>query len=106
MVEDEALVKKSVWSDFWSFLGLEGGKQKVQRKEKTSELAVETKRVPNDEPNAYYSPKPKPPDDTEALAITPLIVSLHTHWGASEPKFTLHIVNTTSCFELWFEIRM
>ncbi|KAI9785534.1 MAG: hypothetical protein M1839_009275 [Geoglossum umbratile] len=108
VVEEEVLVEKpgTVWSGFWSFFGYEPGKERVKREKRISELVTETKMVPDDELNAYFTPKPKPPDCTEALAITPLTVSLYTHWAVPEPMSTLHIVNPTSCFELWLELGM
>ncbi|OCL02837.1 hypothetical protein AOQ84DRAFT_443104 [Glonium stellatum] len=103
-VEKGASVERSVWSGFWSFLKLEVGKNAAQRDENTADMTVETGQAPEDDLNTCHSPKLKPPDDTDALAIAPFTISLHSHLSASELKFTLHIINATSCFELWFEI--
>jgi hypothetical protein len=97
-------VPLSIWSGFWSFLGAVPEKKTIARRKEVWETVVEKKKVPDNELNEYFAPKLKPPDYTEALAISPLSVSINSYWAGMEFKSTVLIISPTSCFEIWLDL--
>ena len=74
------------------------------QKKKVKEVVVKVKRVPDDELNKYFKPKPKPKDHTQAMVIAPLTAQIYRRWVDGSLISTLHIISKTSCFEICFDL--
>jgi hypothetical protein len=80
----------SIFSGFWSALGYVPETEPVKRKKTVWRESAAAEELP--------------PDTTEPWAIAPLAISIHYFWSGGKMQATLHIISTTSCFELWFQL--